>query len=426
MTKFAPIWTINEGECREVMRGMMAESFDSVCTDPPYEINFMGREWDNAGVAFDSDTWREVLRLLKPGGHLLAFGGTRTFHRLACAIEDAGFEIRDCVMYMYGSGFPKSLNISKALEKSGGDGSSYEGFGTALKPAWEPVIVARKSLEKRSVASNVIAYGTGAIDIDGCRVGVGNDVPASVSRGDGGTSLSGSVDQSLRRETGMENGHNPNVGRWPANVILSHHEDCVLVGTRSVKRDQRDTGNGTRPGGFADVGSDSGDPEPNAAVYGDSEVDVYECVDDCPIRLLDEQTSHLGRGGDLSGNEPSTQFSGAVYGDSGHRGIWQAYGDKGGASRFFYTSKVSKKERGWGLDDPHRHPTAKPVGLMRYLVRLVTPPGGCVLDPFAGSGSTLIGATLEGFDCVGIEQDPEYVEVARKRVAYWAENGGPK
>jgi hypothetical protein len=235
-------------------------------------------------------------------------------------------------------------------------------------------------------------------------------------------------------------------GRWPANVVLIHHDECEVVGMKFIKGDNRQTGNGNRPGGFGDVGAESGDREPNAAVYPDSDAEAWDCYPDCPVRLLNEQTATLKRAGDLSGHEPSDSFSGPVYGDGRRRPAWQAYGDAGGASRFFYTAKASKAERNAGLDEfvekqllwssgtqnpgsfqaqgpaSHRnaHPTVKPIDLMRWLVRLVTPPDGLIFDPFTGSGTTGCAAVLEGFRFLGTEREAEYVPIARARIEWWA------
>lgn len=270
-------------------------SFDSVVTDPPYGLSFMGKRWDYDVPSVE--VWAECLRVLKPGGHLLAFAGTRTQHRMAVRIEDAGFEIRDMIAWVYGSGFPKSHNGPWG--------------GTALKPAMEPITVARKPLDG-TVAANVLAHGTGALNVDGCRVGTSKRVPGSLSRTPNavyGPGLGGHA------QDGTEGGHDPNLGRWPANLIHDGSEE--------------------------------------------------------PVALL------------------------------------------GAAARFFYCAKASKRDRG----DGNHHPTVKPTDLMRYLCRLVTPPGGVVLDPFAGSGSTGKAAVLEGFRFVGIEREAEYVDIARARMA---------
>lgn len=414
---------IHVGDCLAVLRTMADSSIDSIVTDPPYGLSFMGKKWDYDVPSVE--VWAECLRVSKPGGHLLAFAGTRTQHRMAVRIEDAGFEIRDMIAWVYGSGFPKSLDVSKAIDKAApragmfdafaahfserwessglrraevfphfphyknadsikaqisnwklaknvpsrkdfeilcdliglSDGwetlisrveaeravigmasatrlavapgldsdrsattlditapateaaRQWEGWGTALKPALEPITVARKPLAG-TVAANVLAHGTGALNIDGCRVGTSKSVPASPRGGQD------RIFGAYGAQTGDESGHDPNVGRWPANLI---HD-----------------------------GSD-------------------EVRDAFP----------------------------------------------GGESRFFYAAKASRKDR----DEGNNHPTVKPTDLMRYLCRLVTPPGGLILDPFAGSGSTGKAAILEGFRFVGIEREPEYAAIAEARIA---------
>lgn len=357
-------WKVLHGSCLDRLKELPDNSVDSVVTDPPYELGFMNKGWDSSGIAFNIDVWRECLRVLKPGGHLLAFGGTRTYHRMAVAIEDAGFELRDSIAWLYGSGFPKSQNISKALDKSLGaevktgkafkvageygerdlrdpeaqgesrdemrhtaqtdEAKQWEGWGTALKPAFEPIVVGRKPLSEKTIAQNVLTHGTGGININGSRVGVDE-------------------------------------GRWPANIIL----------------------------------------------------------DEYTAELLDKQAD---------------------------------------ASRFFYTAKASKKDRNEGLDEvvgkeiggkgnglaricsvcgapqmkpcgcegatfvnPVRqnfHPTVKPTQLMRYLVKLVTPPNGIVLDPFTGSGSTGKAAIFEGFNFIGVELTEDYLPIIKGRLTH--------
>jgi len=354
-------WEIVAGDCLETLKTLADCSVDSVVTDPPYGLKFMGKTWDCNVPSVD--VWRECLRVLKPGGHLLAFAGTRTQHRMACAIEDAGFEIRDMIAWVYGSGFPKSLDVSKAIDKVAGaertevigtklgrpgmakDGRNqsfdssintygsggvlptnitapateaahqWQGWGTALKPALEPITVARKPLIG-TVANNVLAWGTGAVNVDGCRVGDEVRQAAFTSLAPcHGNSLGKPGTAEARRGTqGDPKTYN---GRWPANLI---HD-----------------------------GSDE--------VMG----------------LLEE------------------------------------------AARFFYCSKASKRDRDDGCES-NNHPTVKPTDLMRYLCRLVTPPGGLVLDPFAGTGSTGRGAILEGFCFLGCEIDASYAEIARLRI----------
>lgn len=353
---------IIHGDCLEVMRGMEPESIDAIVTDPPYGLKFMGKEWDHGlpGVAF----WTEAIRVSKPGAHLLAFGGTRTFHRLACAIEDAGWEIRDCLMWVYGSGFPKSHNLK----------GEHEGWGTALKPAWEPIIMARKPLDG-TVAQNVQKWGCGAINVDGCLVGT--DV-VSVHNAPKGTFAGGEIGRGSDTES-YRNHH----GRWPANLIHDGSNEVV--------------------GMFPQSKSTGGSGEASKNWKGDGHTIGASC-----------------------------QATGG-------------FGDSGSAARFFYCAKASRAEREAGLEgmekkdagtlaqDPwsqenfgnagtgrkaaNHHPTVKPVALMRYLCRLVTPPNGLILDPFAGSGSTLIAANQEGFRYIGIEKDAGYHEIACRRVA---------
>lgn len=354
--------TIHVGNCLDILPTLPADHFDSIVCDPPYELGFMGKAWDRSGVAFQPATWAAALRVAKPGAHLVAFGGTRTFHRMMVAIEDAGWEIRDTLMWVYGSGFPKSHN--------------GEWGGTALKPAWEPIVLARKPL-KGTVAKNFAEHGTGGLNVDGCRVGL-----------DGGTSRSGQAEYPKnpdgtedRSGSWARTGHGIvelNAGRWPAN--LAH----------------------------------------------DGSEEVLAAFPDAP-----------GQQGDLTGDEPSRPFKNA-YGVMDGRRMAQARIDTGSAARFFYCAKASREDRNEGLNDPgpqfkmgarpcdyqavnaagkgNHHPTVKPTDLMRWLCRLVTPPGGHVLDPFTGSGSTGRGATLEGFQFTGVELSEDYARIAEARI----------
>lgn len=319
--------TLHCGDCREILPTLDTDSFDACATDPPYELGFMGRAWDRSGVANDVAMWRAVLRVLKPGAHLLAFGGTRTRHRMVSAVEDAGFEIRDEVAWTYGQGFPKSKNLC----------GEWDGWGTALKPAWEPIIVARKPLSERSVEANVARWGTGALNIKGCRI-------AGVVQSPAGARAAweiGGGDDGYVKGTGRE--YN-NVGRWPANLI---HDGSQ--GVLELFPETKSNGGGTSNTGF------------------------------------------------WSRDERGQQI---------------AKGDSGSAARFFYCAKATASDRAGS-----EHPTVKPRALMRYLCRLVTPPGGTVLDPFAGSGTTLYAARDEGFGAVGIEQEAEYVAHVDARLA---------
>lgn len=422
---------ILHGDCREVLKTLADASVDSIVTDPPYELTsgkkggtgaaavnldtpygrsrigtgngaggFMGMPWDATGVAFDVETWRQCLRALKPGGHMLAFSGTRTYHRMVCAIEDAGFEIRDQIGWLFGSGFPKSLDVSKAIDAKlgatreltkagevkragyGGDwdtGSSssrprrdepatdearqWQGWGTALKPAWEPICVARKPLVG-TVASNVLAHGTGALNIDACRVPTSDDLNGGAYAAERQDSTSPWA--MLHKTTGAE--FVQPTGRWPANLIHDGSDEVLAAFPQAPEQQAPESFDapsskarnvygerGRRPGGFGDVGAENGSSAPNGPMYTDA----------------------------------------------------------GSAARFFYCAKASSKDRGAN----NLHPTVKPTALMRYLCRLVTPPGGTVLDPFLGSGSTGRAAAAEGFAFIGIELNAEYIATARERIA---------
>jgi len=389
------------GDCREVLKALPDNSVDSVVTDPPYELGFMGKKWDGTGIAYDVSVWVECLRVLKPGGHILAFGGSRTFHRMAVAIEDAGFEIRDSIAWMYGSGFPKSLDVEKAINKAGGDGSAFAGVGTALKPAFEPIVVGRKPFGKGStVAANVLEHGVGGLNIDASRIGTETITSHGAQiDGVGKESVKGSVFGNGTRDYVTP----ARQGRWPANVIL----------------------------------------------------------DEYSAGLLDEQSGVLTSGAKkpwVNGSVASKTVASFSAGLEGKTRDYTADKSSGGASRFFYCAKASKRDRNEGLEglEPrnaykkggvggtggHRsvsqaenatpkqnfHPTVKPTTLMRYLIKLVTPAGGTVLDPFTGSGSTGKAALLDGYKFVGAELTEEYLPIIEGRLK-WAlqqqsENGG--
>ena len=498
-------YTILEGDCVERMAEMAESSIDAVVCDPPYGLEFMGKEWDSFRVDARSARWAsrsgeaggfgerdgvtlpnygrrrttsrcktcgkrdafrnphdcgdaaewqieyvdvvpvemrafqnwchgwalEAYRVLKPGGHLLAFGGTRTYHRLACAVEDAGFEVRDTIAWMYGQGFPKSMDVSKAIDKRAGaerevvdqgenwgaakaedgkvaigdyagrwdvtapateDAAHWEGWGTALKPAFEPIVVARKPMVGTTVA-NVLEHGTGALNIDATRIEVAGGSP-SVDRREAHAKRGPGVHPRPTRETPFAAGVDPEVatdhftaprageqiGRWPPNVALGHSPDC-----------KGSTWQGT---------------------------DVL-CVDGCPVKEMNEQTAgisaawHAGPEGD--------DYDASSYKHPAQPGRLPPHIDglAGHGARFFYIAKAKSRERVAGVER-NLHPTVKPVQLMRWLVRLVTPPGGVILDPFLGSGSTGCAAMAERFRFVGIERDPDYLELARARVADWA------
>ena len=419
-------YTVHAGDCRDVLRDYPADHFDSVVSDPPYGLTFMGKGWDRGvpGVEF----WQEALRVAKPGAHLLAFGGTRTFHRLTVAIEDAGWEIRDCVMWLYGSGFPKSHDASKAIDREAGAereiigknttarisvGSDkrnaeqgkrkqeygaktgcditapatdaarqWQGWGTALKPAWEPVIVARKPLSG-TVADNVLRYGTSALNIDGCRVP--HDENLAVTRTPQALDTRG-------QGWGFQAVSRGNEGRWPANV-LHDGSDEVVAGfpvTAAAQTSMR----GERSGVVMDA--DWGGPNTlrghNDA--GGSAARFFYCAK-ASRADREEGCDHL----------PTRSGADAVERDEGSAGL---NSPRAGAGRTADTVR-------------NFHPSVKPTDLMRYLCRLVTPPNGLVLDPFCGSGSTGKGAVLEGFRFVGIDLDPAHVAIAEARCQFAAD-----
>lgn len=364
----------------EVMRGMADNSVDAIVTDPPYGLSFMGKRWDCDVPS--TDIWAQCLRVLKPGGHLLAFAGTRTQHRMAVRIEDAGFEIRDIIAWLYGSGFPKSHN--------------GEWGGTALKPAMEPITVARKPLTG-TVEENWRQHGTGALNIDSCRVLVEGE-QRQPNTGKGGIPARNGSEEA-RSAGAVSQPHD--LGRWPANLIHDGGEE-VLAAFPEAKGQQGPI-------------SSSAQSERTSGIYG-----------------------RMRRVGESSANSANAGAVGFKM-RPGERRL-----DVGSAARFFYCAKASKADRDSGLDDfnksrggmisdtsgqhitrrddgfqvsprANNHPTVKPMDLMRYLCRLVTPAGGLVLDPFAGSGSTGRAAIAEGFQFVGIELDPEYAAIAEAR-----------
>ena len=488
------------GNNLDILPTLPDNSVDSIVTDPPYELGFMGKKWDSSGIAYSVELWQQCLRVLKPGGHLLSFGGTRTWHRVAVGIEDAGFEIRDSMAWLYGSGFPKSLDVSKAIDKDNGkskldfsefgnyvkecreskgwsrkqldemmgtntavswwegrasgvqlpsletynrlkpmigmdnrfddlidwaeaereiighkpsslggtvaagernqeiinlhknkivditapstpEAQQWQGWGTALKPAFEPIVVARKPIEG-TVANNVLKWGTGGLNIDGSRIGT----ETITSRGGRSDAVTG--DERTGKALGMYGAHPPlntqHTGRWPANIILDPYT-AELLDEQSGTTNSKAANRGLR---------------------------------------------YSGNHGGLAGQNKEYKE-----GTDGIRG----FTDSGGASRFFYVAKASKKDRNEGLDElplqvssnygsiqerssnpakQNFHPTVKPTTLMEYLIKLVTPPGGTVLDPFTGSGSTGKAAILQGFDFIGIEMTQEYLPIIEGRLKH--------
>ncbi len=422
------------GDCIEKMRELPENSVDSIVTDPPYELGFMGKSWDNTGIANNPEMWREAMRVLKPGGHLLAFSGTRTYHRMAVAIEDAGFEVRDMIEWVYGSGFPKSLNIGKAVDKLQGNErevvgekptlhhgtkdnvqkygfategnieltkgtSEWEGWGTALKPAHEPICMARKPLAEKTVAENVLKYGTGGIDIDQSRVESSEDMsnikafgsmPENKSDEKGFSRPWMNDKQSILDKQNAAIEKMKSLGRFPANLIHDNSEE------------------------------------------------VRECFPETK-----SGKAVVGTGKGFAENPSSYSSPGQIA---------SCYADEGNASRFFksiiYQAKASKSERNKGCEGleekirdgqdgnfvggdnrvngsgelakptyhQNNHPTVKPIALMSYLIKMVTPKGGTVLDPFMGSGSTGVAAKQNGYGFIGIDMTAEYIVIAKKRI----------
>jgi DNA modification methylase len=540
-------WEVRHGDCRDIMRTLPDNSVDAIVSDPPYGLAFMGKEWDHGvpGVEF----WTEALRVAKPGAHLVAFGGTRTFHRLAVAIEDAGWEVRDCLSWLYGSGFPKSHDIGKAIDKVNGEtdrlhrftawmrttgvtakqaneatgtfmGSHYltagsqpaiptvelwrklrplcgdvpewvnqlverheaerevvgkdgrsaneswlgtakrgengfgigewditrpstdaakqwDGWGTALKPAWEPIVLARKPLVG-TVASNVTQYGTGGINVDGCRIGFASDADKSsafpggrlTSHGSGSLAGPGAAQDAER--SGFDTERNA-LGRWPANVCLDEDAAALFPESRFffvAREGQCDNVNDATPTSSpADNQADSAQglasQSHNQEKCGVGLASTPDC--DCSTQrhshalnaepmdsIATTQTTPTcceSCGSALPVTEESTSQASAERVEGVNVRVSE--------TRFLYSPKASRREREAGCES-NGHPTIKPIALMRWLCRLVTPPNGLVLDPFNGSGSTGCAAVLEGFRYLGAELDADYVEIARKRIAHWA------
>lgn len=433
-------YVLHLGDCRHVLWDIPDNSIDACVCDPPYALEsvvkrfgkkgsapaqpgrdglyarqsrgFMGKAWDTGEVAHDADFWAEVLRVLKPGGHVLAFGGTRTYHRLATAIEDAGFEIRDLIAWMYGTGFPKSHNVSKSIDKHLGaerpvigkhtkgrkatpirdmrggkfnanadarvdastitgnatlEAAIFAGWGTALKPALEPICMGRKPLIG-TVAENVLAYGVGGLNIDASRIPMSQqdaDYIADAIGGFNNTKSIGGVGSGILgggKVMNREEAYDSSKGRWPANVVHDGSDEVLQAFPASKAG-----------------GSLKGRESPKLT-------NVFDPFEGNP----DE--------------------------------VWEAYGDSGSVARFFYCTKATKRDRNEGLDQEltealaNLHPTVKPTKLMQWLCRMVTPPGGTILDPFMGSGSTGKAAILEGFQFIGVEMDAEYMPIAEARI----------
>ena len=597
------LYTLYLGKMQEELDNLEDNSVDSIVTDPPYELNFMNKGWDNSGVAFQKDTWEKCLRVLKPGGHLLAFGGSRTYHRIACAIEDAGFEIRDTIMWIYGSGFPKSMNIANALEAKVKTGSAnkkdfkkldgvkgvtqlgytkmykeqgarpedyngrettikvdittdlakkWSGWGSCLKPAYEPIVVARKPTDG-SLVDNIIEYGVGGLNIDECRVPLENgyefkETNRSVRNSD--TPVFSSETVGFKNENNTTASASPD-GRFPANIITDGSDEVAegfpntkSNGGSTTMPDFKDAGkkNSQNKVGYndgdtaeriesgytsiADEGSamryfyvakesnkdiDNITPEVEPVVvarkpcegslvnnvleYGVGGINIDECRvgteertfisgnqinGNCYGNFKPESSKEVTVNGRfpanviLDGSEEVTsgfpvretqngsitkryKMNNQVYGEYGYCNTWDSYQDSGSASRYYYCAKASKKDRDEGLDEfeekrkagygydlgylnagewmfkerqtlkRNTHPTVKPTELMQYLVRLVSPKGATILDPFMGSGSTGKACMIENternadYKFIGIEMTEEYLPIADARIRYWVD-----
>jgi site-specific DNA-methyltransferase (adenine-specific) len=410
------------GNCKDKMKDIESNSIDSIVTDPPYELGFMGKKWDSSGIAYDVEVWIEALRVLKPGGHLLAFGGTRTHHRMMVAIEDAGFEIRDCLMWLYGSGFPKNHNISKAIDKATPatpEAIQWDGWGTALKPAHEPIVLARKPLTEKTIVKNVLKYNTGAINIDESRVSTSDKLVA------GGNLTSQDADDRVGSALGMFQKGTKNTfvqnekGRFPANVILGCICDEVISGEDNgvvINNKNSKSANDT----IYKLGISQGEQDA-PRMYKDTG-DIHTNPE-CPCYILNEQAPSVGNAYNGKRKKQSTGGTGHTLTKEHKVGESAGLFDGlSGASKFFYCAKASKGERNKGIDIVNTHPTVKPIKLMEYLVRLITPPNGKVLDPFMGSGSTGCACIKLGFNFTGIEMSEESFLISQKRIDYFKDN----
>ena len=390
-------------------------TFDSCVTDPPYELGFMGKSWDGTGIAFNVDFWKEVLRTLKPGGHLIAFSASRNYHRMAVAIEDAGFEIRDQIMWIYGTGFPKSLNLGKAIDKKEGNDrevigttnqqditsgnyvhdpsqrkdipitkgtSEWEGWGTALKPAHEPIVLARKPLSEKSIVDNVLKHGTGGINIDECRIeGETKHPDTNPDFRDQGKKSKETIGVDKLSFGQVQNAKRKKTQRQPRN------KDGVWTEENS---------------GMKSEGTEFADADPRGRFPANVMHDGSEVVE--------QQFPEVAKSNPTPRNRNKENHENNIF-TNPETDNQTEYDDEGRASRFFYVPKAHKKER-----DGSIHPTIKPVELMKYLVRLITPKDGTVLDPFAGTGTTGEAAIQESVSCYLIEKEKEYIKDIEKRL----------
>ena len=457
----------------EGMKQMIDEGVqvNSIVTDPPYNLSFMNKSWDSVGTPKEFQEWNYqwaeyAYQILKPGGYLVVFGGTRTCHRMVSGVEDAGFEIKDTLEWIYGSGFPKSYNISKGFDKQAGvertEGArewsggkrtggivgnkdtnlgtqtktlydipatdlakQWNGYGTALKPAHEPILLAQKPREG-TYCNNIEKYGCGGINIDDCRINTTYSNKGRNIRNEDEEEYT--VQNCPPKRKGMKTRTEPNSkGRFPANLLLTHSPNCELIGTKKVKGSK----GGIRKSGtefFGEAAKNSNSIKlGHADKDGLEEVEQWDCVEDCPIRIMDEQSGDIKK---HHGGKGKSQIG--TFNIRDRQGEDRpSYGDKGGASRYFnnfswqdedfflYTAKVSKSERTCEGQVENNHPTVKPIELIRWLIRLVTPKDGITVDLFCGSGTHPIAAHLEEIDFIAFEKEEDYWEIATNRYEYY-------
>ena len=410
---------LHHADSFEVLKHLPDNYVDTIATDPPYGLvstvkrygkensapakhsvhargskGFMGKAWDGSGIEYNVDFWKEALRVCKPGAQVFSFGGSRTYHRMATAMEAAGFVIFDMILWIYGTGYAKGRNVGADMKNKHGDLGTWDGWKTGLKPAHEPIARAIKPLDCRTYAENVSKWGTGAINIKASKIGA-DLVGARASNLDGIARRNSQY--GMKEFEGSES-----IGRYPSNVIFSHSPDCFIDG------------------------------------------DYWDCPSACPVLELDRQ-SGITRSPVSIPRKPDPPAA-ATWSLGRSGGVKSGYDDEGGASRFFYIAKPSQVERNIGLHDfesktktfngtspasskepkdveerfttevNNIHPTVKPIEIMRYLIRLGTRPGGLVLDPFLGSGTTAIACVREGMEFIGIEKDEEYHAIAEARI----------
>jgi site-specific DNA-methyltransferase (adenine-specific) len=440
-------------DCLEIIKTWNDNIIDTIITDPPYFLGLMQKSWDMALPKIE--IWKELLRVSKPGAILMAFGHPRTFHRLACVIEDAGWELLDTISWMYGKGMPKGLNIGNALKKKEKkenisleeEINKWNGWATTLKPSWEPITVAMKPCEGGFV-DNALKWGVCGFNIDECRIELQKEGEDKRLGGEGSWRTNKMAKSVYGKFTGDEIGSSPK-GRFPSNTILSHHPDCKMVGLKKVKSDVHYSykvpdNKGVLNFGFKKM---KDQVNPHTSEDGLETVEEWNCHPDCPVKILDDQSGILKSGNNCVRKREGRFLEHGSLGKSGD--IQTTYGDVGTASRFFYCTKADSDDRFFYCticndayprtkekehmhshpegDIKHLvyHPAVKPQGILKFLVRLSkTPSGGTVLDPFCGSGSMALACLAENRKFIGIDQELIYCKISKKRVELLAEEKG--